>query len=167
MVVVTVVVEVVVVFTVAEAAVSTVVAALSEATTAVAALLAVTGAVDITVVMAATADELATTEVAARTEACAEVPHRGAIPAHTGDGPGRAEVLLGTPCQAGIRLDDQATARGWPAIGGWLAIGAQVEDQALGAWGQPTRRLPTGTGILLEAPAARRDRLSPRAHGMG
>jgi len=83
----------------------------------VAVLLAATTEVGITAALAAMADEQVPTEVVARTEACAEVRQRGAIPAHIGAGPGRAEVLLGTLRRAGIRLEDQATVRAWPAIG--------------------------------------------------
>jgi len=99
--------EAVVVASMAEAAASMVVAVLSAATTGV----------GITAALAAMADEEVTTEVAARTEACAEVRQRGGIPARIGAGPGRAEVLLGTLRRAGIRLQDQATARAWPATG--------------------------------------------------
>jgi hypothetical protein len=67
-------------------------------------------------ITAAMADEQVTTEVAARTEACAEARCRGAIPAHIGVGLGRAEVL-GTLRRAGIRLEDQVTVQA-PAIEG-------------------------------------------------
>jgi len=99
--------EAVVVFTEAAVVASMVVAVLSAATTGV----------GITAALAAMADEQVPTEVVARTEACAEVRQRGALPAHTGDGLGRAEVLLGPLRRAGIRLQDQATARAWPATG--------------------------------------------------
>jgi hypothetical protein len=99
--------EAVVVFTEAAVVASMAAAVLSAATTGV----------GITAALAAMADEEVTTEVAARTEACAEVRQRGGIPARIGAGPGRAEVLLGTLRRAGIRLQDQATARAWPATG--------------------------------------------------
>ena len=116
--------EAVVVFTAEAEAVSTVVAALSAAPTAVVVRMAAIAGVDIAVVMAAMADEEATTEAGARSEACAEVPHRDAIPAHIGAGPGRAEVLVGALRRAGIRLEGQAAVGRWPGIGGWAVIGA-------------------------------------------
>jgi len=84
-----------------------------------------------------------------------------AIPAHIGDGPGKAEMVPVLLRRAGIRLPDLVAAEAWLRLEGLLAT-SSPGDRVAAARERPTPRLPTGDGMALAAPAERLDRLWQR-----